>query len=127
MAYKKVARLKESSSPTVIQNSQHHDTSLSQKCSVGSPGTPELIIADSTVLTPIKDYATIRVTNTTASVAFIFIGQESDAPGGAPTIADGLALPPNSSENIFIGKLEDDSESVHVKASAATVQVVVFE
>lgn len=126
MKFRKLTRLRESSSPTVIQNAQHHDTSLGHRAIDGSPGTPELIIPDSTVLTAVEDYKVIRVTNTTGALAFLYIGTAADDPG-ALSITNAIALEPNKAEHFFLGKFEDDSESVHVKASAASVQIVVFE
>jgi len=115
-----------SRNPTAIANLQHDDKSLAQRNMSGSPGTYASIVADSTVATVVPDYCTLRVTNTAAAVAYLIIGSATDA-AGTPSITTGIAIPPNSSECTFVGKLEDLKESVFVKASAATVQIAICE
>jgi len=118
-------KLKNARSPGSIANQQHHDKSLSERDIAGSPGTVNRIIANAATAQPIADLAIIRVINTTGVMQFLFIGPLADAPGGAPTIATGIAIPPNFYENFYIGKLEIGS--VHIKASDNGVQVVEFE
>lgn len=125
--WKELPGLNRARSPGSLQNQQHHDKSLSERDIAGSPGTVDQIIADAATAQTIPDGCVIRVMNTTGAMQFLFIGKLSDVPGGAPTISTGIAIPPNFYENFYIGKLDGDAESVHIKASDNGVQVVVFE
>lgn len=119
-------RLKTARSPSSVNNQQHHDKSLSERDINGSPGTIGKIISNANTLQSVPELSVLRVTNTTASTQFLFIGEEADAPAGAPVLAEGFALPPNSVENFYVGQLLS-KKSVHIKASDAGVQVVVAE
>lgn len=118
--------LKNARSPGSITNAQHHDKSLSERDISGSPGTVEEIISNAATAQTVPDFAVIRVANTTGVTQFLFIGEEADVPGGVPTIANGMAIPPGFYENIYLGQLSS-KKSIHIKASDNGVQVVVFE
>ena len=115
------------SSPSTIHNNEHHDPSGSRKVIDGSPATPDVIISDSTVETPVEDYAVLRVTNTTAGTLYLYVGKESNVPAGAPVITDGIAFTAGQSEMIFCGASDDEKESIVTKASAIGLQVIVMK
>ena len=119
-------KLKTARSPGSITNQQHHDKSMSERDIAGSPGTISKIIANSATLQSVPDLAVIRVMNTTTVMQFLFIGEELDAPGGAPSIATGIAIPPGFFENFYCGKLES-KKSTFIKSSDNGLQIVEFE
>ena len=113
-----------SRSPSSIANSEHNDTVGACKEISGSSLAIDKILPDaSTTAQSVGDCALIRVYNNTGSVQFIWAGDEGDEPGTAD-ITNSVALAPNSVENFFLPPSSDDSKSVVVKTSAATVQVV---
>lgn len=114
-------------SPGSIQNEQHHDDTAIQRSGNGMPASMERILSDSTVKTPIQDNQPLWVSNTAAAWAYVFVGKDVDCPAGAPSITTGMGIAPNSSVLMFSGKSDDDQQSIVVKASAATVQVVVLK
>lgn len=114
-------------SPGSIANEQHHDDSASQRSANGVPASIDRILADSTVKTPIQDNQMLIVNNTAAAWAYVFVGKDADCPGSAPTISNGIGVPPNSQTLMISGKSDDAQQSIVVKASAATVQVVVLK
>lgn len=118
--------LKTARSPGSIHNMQHHDQSGSEKSIKGFPGTIREVLADSTVLTALENYALIRVCNTSASTAFIWTGPADQAPMTVD-VTNGFALPPNSCDVIYLGQSSDPKISMAVKASASAVQVVVLD
>lgn len=110
-------------SPSGIENSEHHDHSWSRKVSNIVPGAIEVITTDT------AEHATnpgqlVRFTNTAATVAFVWIGEAGTSP--TPTIANALAVEPNSSIMVPMPCLVNQKSPAY-KASAATVQAVVFE
>lgn len=113
-------------SPGSITNAQHHDPSMSERDIAGSPGTPDDIISDAATAQVVPKGAILRVMNTNAAVQYIFIGKQSDVPGGAPDISTGIAIAPNFYENFYLGERKD-GESIFIKASSNDVQVVVYE
>jgi len=113
-------------SPGSIANAQHHDPSGSEKSINGSPATIKSVIATSTTLTPVSNFAVVRVVNTTGSTAFFWSGKMSDDPG-VLSAANALALPPNSSEVFHCGASDDDKISMGVKTNVVGVQVVIME
>lgn len=113
--------------PGAIANEQHDDKSLSQRSQNGTPGTYEQIISNAATAQVVPDLCVLRVANTSATTQFLFIGILADVPGAAPTIANGLALPPNSAQNVFLGAPVNDQQSIYIKASDNGVQVAVFE
>jgi len=119
-------RLNRSRSTAVIQNQEHHDPSSSSRDITGSPGTPDVIISTAATKQPVPEGCVIRVANTNAATQFLFIGEDADAPAGAPVLADGMALPPNSSECFYVGKLAS-GKSPAIKASSNDVQITVME
>ena len=119
--------IKNASSPGTIANTEHHDKSGSQKNLNGTPGTVKEIIADSTAITPVDPGCVVRVTNTTGSTQFLFVGLNSEAPAGVPTIADSLALPPNHTEHLYIGLTVAPNEGTVLKSSSSSVQLIVME
>jgi hypothetical protein len=114
------------SSPASIANNEHHDPSGSKKVIDGSAATIREIIADSTTKTPLEDYAVLRVTNTTGAVEYLFVGKDSDAPAGVPTILNGMAFPAGHSEMVFCGVADDNKESIVCKASVVGLQVIIM-
>ena len=118
--------LKTSRSPGSITNAQHHDQSLSERDISGSPGTIGRIISNAATSQVVADYAVLRVANTTATTQYLFIGEVGDVPGAAPDITNGMAIPPNFYENIYLGRLKS-CESIYIKASDNGVQVTEFE
>lgn len=118
---------KESSSPGTIVNKQNHDRSGSQKTLEGTGGTIKEIIADSSVITPVEAGCVLRVVNTDAATQFLFVGLRSEAPGVAPTIANGIALPPDCKEHVFIGFTAAANEGTVIRSSSSNVQVTVLE
>lgn len=118
---------KSSRNPTAIANLEHDDKSLSSRNQSGTPGTYNSIISNAATAQVVPDYAVLRVCNTTGTVQYLFIGALADVPGGAPTIANGIAIPPNFTENVYLGKLEDPIQSIHIKASDNGVQIAICE
>ena len=114
-------------SPGSIQNEQHHDDSASQRSGNGMIASMDQIIATSTTKTPIQDNQPLRISNTSGTWQYVFVGKEVDCPAGAPDITTGMGIAPNTSELWFPGKSDDDQQSIVVKTSAATVQVVVLK
>lgn len=114
-------------SPGSIQNEQHHDDTAIQRSGNGMPASMDRILADSTVKTAIQDNQPLWVSNTSASWQYVFVGKDADCPAGAPSITTGMGIAPNTSVLMFSGKSDDDQQSIVVKASAATVQVVVLK
>ena len=112
--------------PGSIVNIQHHDASGGQKNVSGSAAQLLSVIPTSTTATPLQDESVLRVVNTTASVAYIFIGREDQVPGTI-NAASSLALVPNSVEHFFVGESDLDSKSLVVKTSSATVQVTIMK
>jgi hypothetical protein len=119
--------LKTARSNSSINNMHHHDNSGSLKSIEGVPGTIREILADSTTLKALENWAMIRVANTSGSTQFVWTGQYDEAPAGTPDITNGLAIPPNSAIVIYLGQSSDPKISMGVKASASTVQVAVIE
>jgi hypothetical protein len=118
--------LKTSRSPGSITNMEHHDQSGSAKSTKGMPGTIREILANSTTLKPLENFAMIRACNTSGTTAFVWTGPADEAPVTVD-ITNGFALPPNSAEVIFLGQSSDPKISMAVKTSATTVQVVILE
>lgn len=117
-----------SRNPTAIANQQNDDKSLSARNQSGTPGTYNQIISTAhTTPALVPDYSCLRVCNTTGAVIYLAIDALASLPGGAPDITNGMAIPPNHTENVFVGKLFDPKQSTYVKASAAGLQIVVFE
>lgn len=114
------------SSPSSIQNAEHHDRSQSKRAIDGTPGTPTEILADSTTKQPVPDLSILRVTNTDTATQFLAIAADADIPVGDPDITDGYALPPNSVTHIYIGQLAT-KESTFIKSSDTAVQVIILE
>jgi len=114
-------------SPGSIQNEQAHDDCAVQRSGNGMIASMERIIATSTAKTAIQDNQPLMVNNTANAWAYVFVGKDSDCPAGAPDITTGMGVPPNSSVLMFPGKSDDDQQSIVVKTSAATVQVVVLK
>ena len=110
-------------SPGSIDNAEHNDPSGSKKTSAGSAASIKSIVPDSTVKTVVGDFAELRVCNTTASVKFLYIGDDSACPVGAPTITTGLALAPNSVEILHGGQASDGTKSIVIKSDSSGVQV----
>lgn len=119
--------LKRSKNPSAIANDEHDDKSLSARNLSGSPGTANAIISTAATAQLVPAYGILRVMNTSATVQYLFIGIGADIPAGTPDITNGLAIAPNSYECFFLGTPLSMIESVWIKASANTVQVVVFE
>lgn len=118
---------KSSRNPTAIANLEHDDKSLSARNQSGTPGTYSQIISNAATAQKVPDYAVLRICNTSGSTQFLAIGASAEMPGGAPDISNGMAIPAGHCENVFLGKLEDDLQSIFIKASDNGVQVVVFE
>ena len=111
-------------SPGSIANSQHHDPSRAERDISGSPATP-LAIFNDVVEHALHPNAVLRVFNTAATVGFVYVG-----PAPAPVTVDatnGLALTPQFYENLYCGVSDDPKISIVVKASVATIQLVVMK
>lgn len=127
MAWKRALGLKGTArNPSTIANQQHHDKSNAERDISGSPGTVDRIISTSATLQFVENHRVLRVANTNAAWQYLFIGEEADAPGGAPDISNGIAIPPNFYENIYLGELES-TNSIFIKSSSNDVQIVVME
>lgn len=110
-------------SPSGIENAEHHDLSFSKKVNDTTPGCVEVIFND-TAEHATKPSQLVRFANTAASVAYVWIGEAGSSP--TPGITNALALPPNSVMMVVMPNLVSD-KSPAFKASAATVQAIVFE
>jgi hypothetical protein len=118
--------LKTSRSPGSITNMQHHDQSGSEKSFNGTAGTIRKIVAVSTTLEPLENFALLRVCNTAGALGYVWIGPADQVPGTVDATT-GFALPANSVENFFVGQSSDPKISMAVKTSAASVQVAVLD
>lgn len=114
-------------SPGSIVNEQHHDDTAAQRSGNGMIASMDRIIATSTTKTAIQDNQPLKISNTSASWQYVFVGKDVDCPAGTPDITNGMGIAPNTSELWFPGKSDDDQQSIVVKTSAATVQVVVLK
>ena len=114
-------------SPGSIQNEQNHDDSATQRSGNGVIASIDHILTTSTTKAPIQDNQPLWVSNTSATWQYVFVGKDVDCPAGAPDITTGLGVAPNTSVLMFPGKSDDDQQSIVVKTSAATVQVVILK
>lgn len=112
--------------PSAIANMEFNDGAKAQKCLIGTAGDVESIIADSTAQTIIGDEAVLRIANTSAAVAYVFVGKASLVPGTLD-ITTALAVMPNTSEVFFCGVSDDEKDSMVVKSSAAAVQIAILK
>lgn len=117
---------KNARSPGSIDNAEHNDSSGSKKVSAGAPASVSSIIATSTAKTPVGDFAVLRVSNTTASWQYVYVGPENSCPAGAPAITDSLAIAPNTSVVLHGGESGDPAQAVVCKTSSALVQVAIL-
>lgn len=112
-------------SPSAVDNSEHNDLSWSKKVSDTTPGAIASILNDTSEHAALAGQL-VRFTNTTGSIAFIWVGESGTAPG-TPDVTNSLALPPNGVMMIVMPCPIDDKKSPAFKCSATTVQAVVFE
>lgn len=116
------------SSPSAIANSQHHYPTTSQKTVAGSPIAIDTVVATSTTLTPVSNFALVRVVNRSNAVAYFWAGAENDPTASvAISAANGVALPPNSVETFCCPASSDPQKSICVKASDVQVHLVVMK
>jgi hypothetical protein len=113
--------------PATIANDEHSDACHAARDMEGHSAAIKEIVTTSTTKKPVADFALLRVVNTNAAVQFIYIGKDSAAPAGAPDITNGLALPPNESIMLYCPATDDIKDSIVVKTSHATVQVIIME
>lgn len=118
---------KASRNPSSIANDQHNDASGVSRSTNGEIIAVESIIADSSAAggADVPERGTLRVCNTSGALQFLWIGDHDAVPGSAPTIANGIALPPNHVAMLFTGLASNDQKSLRIRSSNAAVQVVI--
>ena len=126
----KIGLKKHARSPGSIINAEHHDPTGAGKGTQGYLGTIKLDIAGNpciftdTVVHAVDNYAILKVANTTGAFTYLWIGDFGDEPA-TPGITNAFAIPPNSTELIFVGA--SDIASKAFKSSSAALQVIVIE
>ena len=118
---------KASRNPSSIANDQHNDASGVIRSTNGEIIAVDLIVPDSSLPAgvDVPERGTLRVCNTSSSTQFLWIGDHDAVPVSAPTIANGLALPPNHVAMLFTGLASNDQKSLRIKSSNAAVQVAI--
>lgn len=113
--------------PSSIANDQHNDAAGVSRSTNGEIIAIDLIISDASVTAgvDVPERGSLRVCNTSGSVQFLWIGDQDLVPVGAPTIANGVALPPNHVAMLFTGNASSDQKSLKLKTSSALVQVAI--
>ena len=116
--------------PGSIANDEHNDSSGAQRSANGDIIAIDRILssAEATAAagTPVPQRGTLRIANTAAAWAFVYIGDEGTAPA-TPDITNAIAIAPNSSTMIYTGIPSSEMKALVVKASAGTVQVVIMQ
>lgn len=113
--------------PSSIANDQNNDASGVGRSTNGEIIAIDEIIANSALAAGIDvpERGSLRVCNTSGAIQFLWIGDHDQVPGGAPTIANGIALPPNHVAMLFTGNPSSDMKSLKIKTSNTAVQVAI--
>lgn len=113
--------------PSSIANDQNNDDSGVSRSTNGEIIAVESIVADSSLAAgvDVPERGSLRVCNTSGSTQFLWVGDHDLVPVGAPTITNGIALPPNHATMLFTGRPSSDKKSIRVKSSSALVQIVI--
>ena len=112
-------------SPGSIANAEHYDNAGAGKSINASPCVIKSIPTP-TSLTPIHNYAVVRICNTGGPVAFFWAGRIDQVPGTLD-ITSALAIEPGTSEVLLLGASDDDQLSMAVKASSSSLQIVIMQ
>ena len=117
-----------SRNPGSIVNDEHNDASGAGRSANGDILCIERVIpaAEATVAANVPQRGTLRIANTAAAWAFVYVGEEGTL-AAALDITNSMAVAPNSSTMLFTGVPTTDMKSLQVKVSAATVQVIVMK
>lgn len=113
-------------SPASIANAEHYDPAGSGKNVNASPATIKQVVASPTSLTPVHNFAVVRVANTTGSTVFFWAGRIDQAPA-TPDVTNSLAIPGNSAETFVLGASDDDALSMAIKGAGAGLQIVIMQ
>ena len=121
---------KTSRNPGSIANDEHNDAAGANRSANGDILCIDKVIpaADATAAagTPVPERGTLRIANTAAAWAFIYIGEEGSVPATLD-ITNSMAVAPNSSTMLFSGVSSNAMKSLMVKVSAGTLQVIVMK
>jgi len=114
--------------PGSIANDEHNDAAGANRSANGDILAIDRIIpaSEAIVAANVPERGTLRIANTTSSWQFLFIGDQDQAPGTL-TIANSMAVAPNSSSMLFTGLASSDMKSLIVKVSDAGVQVIIMQ
>jgi hypothetical protein len=117
-----------SRNPSSIANDEHNDASGANRSGNGDIAAWEQIIADATASAgvDVTQRGTVRVSNLAAAWAFVSI-TDHDAVPGTVDASTGLAIAPNTTVQLFTGVASSANKSLKLRASAATVQVVIMK
>lgn len=119
---------KTSRNPGSIANDEHNDASGANRSGNGDIAAIDQIIADASGAAgvDVPQRGTVRVSNMANAWAFVSI-TDHDAVPGTVDASTGLAIAPNSTVQLFTGLSSSDMKSLKLRASAATVQVVIMK
>lgn len=112
--------------PGSIANDEHNDAAGANRSGNGDIAAIDQIIANATAGVNVPERGTVRVANMANAWAFVSI-TDHDAVPGTVDASTGIALAPNSTTQLFTGISSSEMKSLVLKASAATVQVVIMQ
>lgn len=113
-------------SPGSIVNAQHHDATGSEKDISGSPIAIKKVIADSTVVTPVDDFAIVRYMNRNSTPEYLWVGPINQVPATV-NATNGIALTPLFHEVAYLPASKDSKISIALKSSSSQVHIVIME
>lgn len=126
MSNKNQGLFKNARSPGSIVNAQHHDPSGSEKSANGVPATIKQVIADSTVETPLENFAMLWVVNRDTVPHFVFVGKHADVPGTV-SASNGMCIPAGDGVLLNCGASSDDMQSMAVKSDSSQLHITILE
>ncbi len=119
-----------SRNPSSIANDEHNDAAGAGRSANGDILCIQRVIpaAEATAAagTPVPERGTLRIANTAAAWAFVYIGEEGTVPATLD-ITNSMAVAPNSSTMLYSGVSTDAKKSLVLRVSAATVQAIVMK
>lgn len=117
-----------SRNPSSIANDEHNDAAGANRSGNGDIAAIAQIIADASGAAgvDVPQRGTVRVANMANAWAFVSITDHDQVPGTVDA-STGLAIAPNSSVQLFTGVPSSEMKSLKLRASAATVQVVIMK
>lgn len=126
MSNKNQGLAKNARSPGSIVNAEHHDPSGSSKSANGVPATIKQVVADSSVETPLENFAMLWVVNRDTSPHYIFVGKHSDVPATV-SASNGMCIPAGAGIQLNCGASSDDMQSMAVKSDSSQLHLTILE